>query len=642
MKKGILALLTAAASIFGASAGGNDDPVLMTIDKKQVRLSEFEYLYQKNNAQQTSVQPVDDYLRMFIDYKLKVAEAEEEGIADTPEFKTEFEGYKRDLAEPYLTDEEARQQLLHSIYDRLKEEVSVSHIMSPDKHLLDSLRTEILAGRLDYAEAARANSIDRQSAVKGGSMGYITAGRFPYTFEDAAYETPVGQLSEVIQTPFGYHLVRPDARRPAQGSAKVQHILKLTYNMSAEEAAVKKAEIDSLYNLIVNEGADFTALARENSEDPGSAASGGIIDWFTTGQMVPEFEAVSFALNPGEVSEPFATSYGYHIVRSISKRGIQPYEELEDAINGMISRDERQYIPMRTKTKQLRERYNTTINSRIANEIISDFTEGKVDSAYIELRLADKRKLVTVNGKKASATVADLFNRLGTGIIEYSPAEAESVVNSNIEGLADDTTLAYERENLVNENADYRNLLNEYRDGMLLFEISDRNVWSKSKADSRGLEEFFNTHKADYANWESPKFKGYIIFSTSDSILTSVRNYLLHNAVEPSQLTETLRSEFGRDIKVERVLAAKGENAITDYLGFGGTKPEATSRWAYYFPYDYSIAAQPEEVADVRGPVTTDYQKYLEENWLKQLHESHKVNINNKVYDRFKQSFEQQ
>lgn len=641
MKKGLLSLLLIVVTIVCVSAKKSADPVLMTIDKKPVHLSEFEYLYQKNNAQQTTVQPVDEYLQMFINYKLKVAAAEDAGLDQTPEFQTEFEGYSRDLSEPYLIDNDAREQLLHSIYDRLKEEVKVCHIMSPNREQLDSVRREILAGRLSFDDAAANFSIDGGSAYEGGSMGYITAGRYPYTFEDAAYSTPVGSISEVIATPFGYHIVKVDDRRPAQGSVKVQHILKLTRGMSPEAAATAKAQIDSLYNVLISGQADFFEVARDNSDDRASAQQGGLIDWFTTGQMVPEFEAVSFSLNPGETSQPFETAYGYHIVRTLEKRGLQPYEELEEGIANMIARDDRQYIPIRSKTRSLREQYHTTINEKTAAEIRTAIAEHRADSTYIADRMTDNRVIINVNGDQATATVADVFSTFANELRQVPTAQALGAFDRTLESLADNTTLEYERARLVNENADFRNLLNEYRDGMLLFEISDRNVWSKAKDDREGLEKFFRENRDKYATWTAPKFKGYIVFSTSDSILTAAQNYLANNTVEAANLAETLRQQFGRDIKVERVLAAQGENAITDFLGFGGERPAAVSRWAYYFPYAYKIADQPEEAADARGAVTADYQAYLEQQWLDSLRRSHKVKINNKIFNSYKASLEQ-
>ncbi|MDE6126712.1 MAG: peptidyl-prolyl cis-trans isomerase, partial [Muribaculaceae bacterium] len=256
MNKLFLSLALAAAAVSAASAKGPKDPELMTVGGTPVKLSEFEYLYNKNNSQQLQPQTVDEYLGMFVTYKQKVAAAREAGIDKTQAFQNEFDGYRRDLSEPYLKDQAVEDSLLRAEYERMKTERDVSHIMialgdnpaaeTRQKALLDSIRTAILGGS-DFAELARKFSIDRSVTRNGGHMGYITAARFPYTFEDAAYNTEVGGISPVIRTPFGFHIVKVNGERPAQGQVLVEHILKLTQGMDPQAAAAQKARIDSIY-----------------------------------------------------------------------------------------------------------------------------------------------------------------------------------------------------------------------------------------------------------------------------------------------------------------------------------------------------------------------------------------------------------
>ena len=379
MKKTLLSLALAIGAAAMMQAKGNGDQVLMTINNKPVTLSEFEYLFHKNNSQQVTPQSIDDYLQMFITYKQKVAEAEAEGIDKSQAFQNEFDGYRRDLAEPYLRIQEVEDSLVNAIYDRMKEEVDVSHIMianhgegierEAQKTRLDSIRTAILNGS-DFAELARRFSIDRSVVRNGGHMGYITAAKFPYTFEDAAYTTAPGNISPVISTPVGYHIVKVHGTRPAQGMVLVEHILKLTQGLPAEEAARKKEQIDSIYNLVKN-GADFAQIATVESEDPGSAKMGGRLRWFGTGQMVPEFEQVAFSLNDGEISEPFPTAYGYHIIRRLEHKGIDSLEAMRPQIKNIISRDERGNLAQERKVAQLRKssrlRFLTRIWTRCAD-----------------------------------------------------------------------------------------------------------------------------------------------------------------------------------------------------------------------------------------------------------------------------------
>ena len=287
MKKGLLSLALVLASVAVVQAKGSKDPELMTINGKAVTLGEFEYLYHKNNSQQLAPQTIDEYLDMFVTYKQKVADAESEGIDNTEAFKNEFDGYRRELAEPYLRNKEMEDSIIRAVYSHMQEDVDVSHIMlaskgpgidaEAQKHTLDSIRTAILNGA-DFAALARQYSIDRAARKNGGRMGFIPVGRLPYTFEDAAYNTKAGEISPVVETPFGFHIVKVNARRPARGQVLAQHILKLTQGLSEEDAAKKKAEIDSIGALLAA-GADFEEIAKKESEDPGSQRNGGRLHW---------------------------------------------------------------------------------------------------------------------------------------------------------------------------------------------------------------------------------------------------------------------------------------------------------------------------------------------------------------------------
>ncbi len=640
MKKTLLSLALAIGAAAMMQAKGNGDQVLMTINNKPVTLSEFEYLFHKNNSQQVTPQSIDDYLQMFITYKQKVAEAEAEGIDKSQAFQNEFDGYRRDLAEPYLRIQEVEDSLVNAIYDRMKEEVDVSHIMianhgegierEAQKTRLDSIRTAILNGS-DVAELARRFSIDRSVVRNGGHMGYITAAKFPYTFEDAAYTTPVGQISPVIETPFGYHIVKVNARRPARGQVLVEHILKLTQGLTDTEAAAKKAQIDSIANVLAN-GADFAAVAAVESEDPGSKRNGGKRQWFGTGMMVPEFETASFDLKKGEISAPVKTAYGYHLIHKLDSKGIDPIETVAPMIKNAISQDERGQLPRKRKLEQLRKKFNASVNRRnisvVRDEIIAN---GGLDSTLLARYIAENLPVASLEKTEIplSEIVAEILGIIGT------PAQQAEAIEQMVARELDNALLEAERQDLAKTNTDYSNLLNEYRDGMLLFEISDNKVWTKAKQDKEGLENFFRANREKYT-WDKPRYKGYVIFATSDSVMNAARNYLAANTVAADSIVPTLRKQFGKNIKVEKVIAAKGENNITDYLGFGGKKPETKGKWAWYFPYRDKVLDAPEEAADVRGAVTGDYQNLLEEQWVAQLKKKYPAKINKKVLKKAK------
>ncbi len=466
----------------------------------------------------------------------------------------------------------------------------------------------------------------------GGDMGYITAARYPYTFEDAAYTTPVGEISPVIETPFGFHIVRVNDRRPARGQVLVEHILKLTQGLSEEEAAVKKAQIDSIASLLAA-GGDFEAIARAESEDPGSKREGGRLNWFGTGMMVPEFEAASFALANGETSAPIKTSYGYHIIRKLDSRGIEPLETVRPIIKNAIAQDDRSQLPRKRKVEQLRKKFKAEVNRRNLDAVRAEIiANGGLDST-LEARFIASNRTVASYGKtniplsEVTAEVAGRF--IG------DPQKQAEMFEDAVQQHLDMALLEAERDDLATNNPDYRNLLNEYRDGMLLFEVSDRKVWSKAKQDKEGLENYFRTHRDNY-RWDKPRYKAYVVFATSDSIMNAAREFLNSSDIPSDSLTTALRKQFGKDIKLEKVIAAQGENNITDYLGFGAPKPEPKGKWAWYFPYRDKVLDAPEEAADVRGAVTGDYQNLLEEQWIQELKQKYPAKVNQKVLKKAK------
>lgn len=636
MKKSILSLALALAAIGMIQAKGSSEPVLMTINGKPVTLSEFEYLYHKNNSQQVTPQSIDEYLQMFITYKQKVADAEAEGVDKTPAFQTEFDGYRRELAEPYLRSQEVEDSIVSAIYEHMKEEVDVSHIMlsnqGPDinpeeqRMRLDSIRTAILGGA-DFAEMARRFSVDRTASRNGGHMGYMAAGRYPAAFEDMAYSLPVGSLSEVFETPFGWHIIKVNGRRPAQGMVQVEHILKLTQGLSPEEAAAKKAQIDSIATLVAN-GADFEAIATAESEDPGSKRNGGKLNWFGTGQMVPEFEAASFALKNGEVSAPIKTSYGYHIIKRLDWKGVEPLETMRPMIKNAIANDERGQLPRKRRIAELRKKFNAQLNEGNINAIKAEIkAAGKLDTELLNKFMASDLAVATAAGNDVtvSEALADV-----TADTPLTVENACETLDTKAYQAMNRAVVEAERQQLAVENPEYRNLLNEYRDGILLFEVADRKVWSKAKQDKEGLEKFFQANRDKY-RWEAPKYKGYVVFATSDSVMNQAKSFLNSHEIAPDSLSIELRKEFGKNVKIEKVIAAKGENAITDYLGFGGMKPETKGKWAFYFPYRDKLIEAPEEAADVRGAVTGDYQAELEEQWVNELKKKYPVKIKKKV-----------
>ncbi len=628
------------AGCFVAFAASKKDPVLMKVNGKPVTLSEFEYMYHKNNQQQVAQQPLEKYVDMFTTYKLKVADAEAAGIDTTKSFIKEYEGYRNELAMPYLRDTVAEENLRKMLYERMKTNVLASHIMLPlgknaeenasNKARLDSLRSCILAGQ-PFDSLAIKYSIDRSAVQNGGSMGYVTVGRFPYQFEDVCYNTPVGSVSEPFTTDFGWHIVKTFDVRPDEGEVLVEHILKLyPRNATDEQKASVKHVMDSIYN-VVKGGAEFEKVAIKESEDPGSAKQGGKLPYFGHSRMVPQFDEVSFKLAKGEISEPFETQYGIHIVKKLDSRSVGDYASVRDQLTGIIAA--RGNVAVDSKVEQLLKQYKLSENEKLIKRLKSEVTlPDSLDNKFIDKYLNSDEQLFTLAGTKYP--LSELISRMGRPG-RMTGEQAYKFIDSRLKDTEREVVLEYEKQQLEKNNKDFGNLVREYRDGMLLFEVSNRNVWQKAQTDTEGLKAYFEAHRSEY-KWDAPKYKGYLVETTGDSITRIAKQRIAE--LGSDTIVSALRKELGKNLKVVRVLAAKGENAKVDSEMFGAEKVVAKEKDKYkdYFVFGGKLVAKPEEVGDVRGQVVADYQNYLEKQWDAELHKKYTVEIDKKVLKQVK------
>ena len=647
MKKLQLSAAVAVAAI-AVTAAAASDPVLMTINKVPVHLGEFEYLYHKNNSQQLQPQTLDEYVDMFVNYKLKVAAAVAAGIDTTASFRNEFDGYAAELAESRMVDSTVYDSLLHAAYIHQTELRYVSHIMLPPSDgttsaaeamaHADSVRNAILSGATTFEEAA-ASSIDRGSASQGGRMGWVLPGRYPWPFEDAAYKTPLGGLSPVVNSGFGLHIIRVDEVKPNPGEVEAEHILKLTYGKTPEEAAHARVAIDSLYNVVTQPGVDFEDVARRESEDPGSAKQGGKLGWYGPGMMVAPFDSASFAMQVGEISQPVTTNYGYHIIHKTGARPVASFEDMRHTLEQQVNGDERSMLPRQRRLDALTVQYKGQVLEDGLGKVRKLIEGcGGYDSTAIAALRASSIPVYAVAGKKYPVSSV-------VGALPVTAAKDVDNAMLNIKvaarnAMRDKVAEVY-RADLVNIDPGYRDIYNEYRDGILLYNISNQEVWERAAKDTVGLAKYFDEHRGDYT-WKAPKFKGYVVFAINDSVQALVKEFTdsLDTAgaeFTREELAKMLDKRFGRDAKAERVLAAQGDNAITDFLAFDGPKPENQKmRWQCYYAFRGRVISQPEEVSDVRGQVTTDYQALLEKEWIKTLRQRFPVKINRKLLSKVK------
>jgi len=621
-----------------SSLGQSSDPVLMNINGKPILKSEFEYIYNKNNSNNSlDKKSLDEYVELFINFKLKVEEAKSQGIDTTKSFINELSGYRSQLTKPYLTDTKIEDAILREAYDRSKYDIDVSHILiripqnaTPADTLKAWNEINIISKRLqkeDFAKVAKEVSQDESVEKNNGRLGWISAFRTVYPFESAAYNTAVGTISKPVRTDFGYHLVKVHDRRNSLGEVLVSHIMIFAAKSETEKIKKGKIKIDSLYQRVLV-GEDFGALANKYSDDKGSSVKNGELPWFGSGRMVPEFETAAFALKEkGNVSKPILSDYGWHIIKLIDKKGLPAYEDLKEELERKVKRDERANRGQEAFLAKSRIENNFNLVESSLNEFYKVLGNHKLSDSIFIANIANLNKpLFSFAGK--TYTQADFATFLKKNN-DTNKNIASEVIDEKFNSFADQELLSYEDSQLENKYSDFRFLMQEYHDGILLFEVSNRQVWDKASKDTEGLIKYFKDHKEDY-KWEKPHYKGYVILCKDKVTFDAAKRIVKKSS--PDSISKYLKVRLNDSIqyvKVEKGLFVQGENKVVDNQIFN-TKEKYIP--ATDFPYSFVVGKmlknKPEDYNDVRGLVTADYQEFLEQEWIKSLRAKYPVKVN--------------
>ncbi len=581
MKKAFLIL--AAAMSLSVMA---EEP-LMTINGKAVSAEEFLYIYEKNN-QAGAVDPktMDEYLDMFINFKLKVAEAEAQGIDTTESFLKELKGYRAQATPKYMQDAAAMDSLIemswrHMAKDRRAAHIAIQCPMNADDSTqaaawekINNAYNRVAVGfpvktkggkakllkKEPFDKVARELSTDPNVQETGGELGWITPFRYVYPLEEAVYTTEVGKISKPFRTQYGWHIVLVEEERDHL-EVKASHIMKMVPADSLD--AIKKAMIDSIAGIVNAE--NFAEVAKTESDDRGSSARGGELGWFGKGMMVKPFEDAAFGMQVGAISAPVRSQYGWHLIYKEAERGIQPLDSMRAQIQRQVQRDERAKEADKSFIRKTRAEYN--LPAEMSDEEVREYADAHLEEKYPDLK----------------------------------------------------------------------NLVQEYHDGILLFEVSLREVWDKAAKDTAGLEAYFKANKEKYP-WEKMHYKGWLIQAKDQTSAAAAKSIILaadKDSVE-SYIAKRINNDSVQYVKVQHGLWEVGRNKLVDRFGF-------KLRYAYKPNPDYPVVVcvgkkmkAPESWEDEKGKVTTDYQDYLEAQWVKMLREKYPVVINEKVWNAIK------
>lgn len=642
------ALFVSLSVLFLSGSLAAKDPVLMTINGNPVSKSEFEYIYNKNNSNNVlDKKSLEEYVDLFVNFKLKVEEAKSQGIDTTKSFIDELRGYRDQLTKPYLTDAKAEENVLKEAYERLKEDIEVSHILirvdqnaTPEDTLAAWSKIQEISQRLqheDFATVAKEVSEDQSVSDNGGYIGWITGFRTVYPFETMAFNTPVGTISKPVRTAFGYHLIKVSNRRNSPGEVLVSHIMKFTSQGDEVLNTQAKHQIDSLYQLVKG-GADFGELASSNSDDRGSATKNGELPWFGTGRMVAEFEQAAFALqNQGDISEPIQSAYGWHIIKLMDTKPIPSFETKKSEIERLIKRDERAQAGNQAFIGKLKKDYKLKFAKGNAKADFYTLLQEKTltDSAF--LAEASNLKKPMFSFAKQTFKQDDFLSYLKENP-STEKSSAQDIIDEKLNEFIDKELLAYEDSQLEKKYDDFRLLMNEYHDGILLFEVSNEEVWEKASKDTAGLAVFFRNNKENYT-WDKPHFKGRIVQCKTEEAYEAAKRIL--DTQPQDSIDKYLRhlNDSVVNVKIDKGLYVEGDNKFVDRSIFKTTDelvPDAK------FPYVEVVGKMlhytPEDYTDVRGLVTADYQEYLEKEWIAHLRNKYPVKINRKVLQKIQKN----
>ena len=614
---------------------------ILKIDNQTVNKAEFEQIYWKNKKEKIATkEDLDEYIQLFVNFKLKVIAAEELGLDTTKKFINELSGYRVQLEKPYLIDTSINEDLINEAYYRTINEVNASHIMtklgpnpSPEDTLkaynkILDIRNKIISGNLGFEEAAEELSEDPYAKSSKGNLGYFNAFKMLYSFECAAYETPVGKVSEIVRTKYGYHIVKPNSIRKAKGRVKTSHIMITT--SSKKENILSEEKINSIYKELVEKTKTFEELAIQYSEDRKSAKNGGEIGWINSGgNFYPEFEEAVFSLKTdGEYSKPFKTPNGWHIVKRLSYEPIGDLKSMSYNLKNKIQKDARAQKTKSSFINKLKTEYQLK-NMFDLKVLVSILKNKNFDYENIELNMKLKNiNNVVLTFSNVSFTNFDFIKYLEKSKLISKDKIEDNLMKQQFVKFTNQNLIEFEKTQLETKHPDFKALMKEYRDGILLFEISDQNIWTKAIKDTAGLKEFYKLNK-DTWKWPN-RINGTLFTSESKKTVNKVKSLKLKKSLSNDSIMSILNKDNLFNLKYENKIIDNFDkyNLTFNDLEKGFNGPfKFEEKWVLIYVED-KLPQRNKELKEAEGIIVSAYQNYLESQWLSSLKEKHEISIN--------------
>mgnify|MGYP001334832323 CR=1 FL=1 len=617
------------------SLGLYSQDFLLEIEDDRISLDEFKHIFEKNNNnEKIDKQFLDEYIELYINFKLKVKEAKSLGFDTLSTFVNELEGYKKQLSKPYLRDDSFNDELFEEALERIQYDINASHILiniendNNDEALdkIQKIRSEIIDEEISFEDAAIKYSDDKSSKENQGNLGYFTAFMMVYDFESAAYTTKVGEISKPVKTKYGYHLIRVNEKRDAVGERQVAHIMfKTGKNVSISKKTEAKNKIFETFQLLKN-GDPFAEVAERFSEDRSTAVKGGILPPFGVGKMVSSFENQSFRLEKiGDFSEPFETNFGWHIVKLVKDFPITLDDDLYLKVKNGIERDSRSKLSTEFMAKKLKDQYSVKVYKENFNSLRRKAVSSVAKSSW--------------DGKNADKLKDPLFKI--ESMIFYQNDFVDYILKNqkntnNFDNLYmdffDKSIFVYEETQLESKYPEFKALLNEYTEGILLFDITNKNVWKKAVDDSLGLAEYFSNNQDNY-KWEEridASVYKCIDLKTAKKVKSLI--YKLNRGnINNEKILEKINEESALSLEISSKKYVKGDNKFIDSIDWkkGISKDIKTENDEYIIINVKNILPSGQmQLTEVKGKVISDYQKFLDNEWITFLRNKYSYSVN--------------
>lgn len=649
MTKQLLLIVSIAFVGYWNALAQTEDPVLFTVENTPVNQSEFVYIYSKTNGKKAdfSKKSLEEYLELYVNFKLKVQRAKEMQLDTIPQLMKELDGYRKQLSDSYLIDREVTDRLIKEAYDRAKQDVDISHIMisvPPNATPEDTLkaRQKAIAAKKriesgeDFATVAGEISNDKSAKKNGGRIGFVTI-LFPngfYPLESGAYSQEVGQLSDPIRTRMGYHILKVHERRPARGEIEAAHIL---IRNKKDQPGYAKTLIDSLYQVLML-GSDFEKMAQQFSEDQLSAAKGGKIGFFGINRYEKNFEDAAFSVaTDGAVSEPFESSLGWHVIKRISKKEIQPFNIEKSRLEAKIKKDSRFETARSEMIRTIKSESNFTENTAVLDEFIGTLADTFLTFKWKAPAEKSPKVLFTL-GDDYKTSLGDFTDYLGRSTRQRIRMGRNKALDEAVKELynnfVNDQCLSYEESKLEEKYPEFKSLMREYEEGILLFEATKMLVWDKASQDTVGLQKYFDDVKGTYRWGERAVYSVYKIGYEQKDQVADIRAFAATHS--PEEVLAKFNTADKTVIAYEEKKYEKGRFPKAegiDWKAGSMTQTEENSRnkSISFIKIERILEPAMKTLKEARGYVVADYQDQLEKEWVKTLRDKYDVKINQEV-----------